>query len=218
MAKSSNPDKNIFDEAFARKIIALISLSAFAGLGLWMLLDPTGGEHSSIEKGSVYILKEIWSLEAGIIILALVIPFITMEVFKVINMRKHTWYRNESGYYLYLNKERTSGNHSIYQGNDLLIFHPDSRNVFRLKNYQKAKHNKFFNASPSKQFTCDKAYWQANDSGYYLFFDGKRLENMTSKYDGDDLYVKAQDVRRSFKLTNYRNSLDNVIREAEILN
>lgn len=41
---------------------------------------------------------------------------------------------------------------------------------------------------------------------------------MTPKNDGDDLFVKAPDVRKSFKLPNYRNRLDNVIREAEVLN
>ncbi len=216
--KTRSPEKNVFDEAYARKIISIISLSALAGLCIWMILDPSGVEHSSVEKGSVYIMKEIWSLEAGIILLAITTPFLVLSIFKVVNMSKNAWYKENSGYFLFVNKERSSGNHSTYEGKDLMVFHPDSGNVYRLKNYQNSKMNKFYSALPVKNLSCDKSYWQADNNGFHLFHKGRRLENMTSKYDGDDLYVKAPDARKSFKLPNYRNRLDNVLREAESLN
>lgn len=218
MSNPNDPDKKIIDEAIARKIISIISLVAFAGLGLWMILDPKGGEHSSIEKGSVYILKEIWSLEAGIFILLITIPFIVFTLLKVMGMRKHTWYKDSSGYYLYINKMRSSGNQSMYEGKNLLVFHPDSEKIYKLKNYEKSKLGKFYIAAPYNKMDTNKAYWSANSEGYYLFYNGKRVQNITSKYEGDDLYVKSTDIRKSFKLPNYKNSLDSKIREAEVLN
>lgn len=218
MSKQNDPDKKIIDDAIAHKIIYIISLVAFAALGIWMILDPEGGEHSSYEKGSVYVMKEIWSLEAGVIILMLTFPFIALGILKVIGMKKHTWYKDSTGYYLYINKLRSSGNQSMYEGKDLLIFHPESQTVYKLKNYEKAKPGKFYTASPYNKLDVNKAYWTATNDGYYLFYKGKRVENITSKYEGDDLYIKSPEIRKNFKLTNYKNSLDNKIREAEVLN
>lgn len=149
MSKANDPDKKVFDEHFSRRIIYLISLGSLAGMGIWMILDPGGVEHSSIEKGTVYIFKELWSLEFGIIALTIATIELLLTIMKMITMSSSAWYRDESGYYLYVNKERSSGNHSTYQGKDLMVFHPDSSKVFKLKNYQKAKHNKFYKAIPS---------------------------------------------------------------------
>jgi hypothetical protein len=217
MSKNS-ADKDFFDESYAKKIISIISLSALMGIGIWMIAAPGGLEHSSVEKGSVYIMKEIWSFEAGLIMLAISVPFVILTLFRVLAMSKRAWYREDSGYFLFINKQRSSGNPSFYVGNDLMVFHQDSGNVYQLKNYQKAKHNKLFPATISKEFDTESAYWRADKSGFYLYSRGERLQNLTSKYDGDDLYVKSPDDRKSFKLPNYRNLLDNKIRKAESLN
>lgn len=37
-------------------------------IGIWMILAPGKPEHQSIERGSVYFLKEVWSLPSGITI------------------------------------------------------------------------------------------------------------------------------------------------------
>lgn len=216
MGKDQDQDK--FDGAIASKFIQLISMTAFTSVGVWMVLSPGGLEHSSVEKGSVYIFKEIWSLEAGIIILAIAIPFMVLTIMKYLNFRKNIWYKDNAGYYLYINKKRSSGNHSLYQGKTLLVFHPDSGNVYKLKNYEKSKVGKFYTALPASDFSCDKVYWRAGKNGFNLFYKGRKLDNISSKYDQDDLFVKASDIRKNFKLTNYRNRQDNVIREAEELN
>lgn len=213
---SSSQDK--FEDYLIRKNVELVSWFALMCIGLWMILMPQGIGHKSVEKASVYIFKLIWSLEAGVILLALSIIFIVLTILKVINLRKGAWFRNDAGYYVFINKKKSSGNESFFYGKDIMVFHSESGKVFMLKNYENAKHNKFFIAPVSKTLDAKKTYWHADNKGFYLFHKGKRVKTQDSKYNGDDLYTKAPEQRKSFKLPNYKNRLDNKIYEAEILN
>ncbi len=57
-------------------------------------------------------------------------------------------------------------------------------------------------------------FWSAKDDGFYLYYKGVRLENLTSEYRGDDLIVTASDLGKKFRLKDYKSNLDNRIRQA----
>ena len=58
-------------------------------IGIWMLIAPGSTEHQAVEKGSVYFIKEIWGLPAGItiIILSLVVLVFSVISFKRVSKR-----------------------------------------------------------------------------------------------------------------------------------
>ncbi len=67
----------------------LISIICFVipllGMGIWMLLSPAQPEHQAIEKGSVYFVKSIWGMPAGLTFLVFDV-FVLM--FAIINYKK----------------------------------------------------------------------------------------------------------------------------------
>ncbi|NOQ74057.1 MAG: hypothetical protein GQ574_18770 [Crocinitomix sp.] len=215
MAREKGPAKEkIFEEAMAHKWIALISLGAFLGIGIWMLLVPNGLKHSGYEKSSVYLIKEIWSYETGIVICAISVFFLAKTILKIRLMKTFTWVKADSGYYMFRNSIRIAGLKAMYDADDLIVFNPPVNEVYKFPKYGKTKLNKYRKVQLDNRFNCMDAFWNADSSGFYLFYKGVRLEKLTCEYRGDDLIASSVDLSKKFRLINYKNSLDNKIRSA----
>jgi hypothetical protein len=212
--KDLDENEKWLHDAVGKKTLAVISLSAFFSIGIWMILVPEGMKHSSVERSTVYLMKEIWSFEAGLLILAITIPFIIKTILTINLMKGFVWVRQESGYYMFENKQRVSGLQSLYDGKDLIVFHPKKNEVYSFPNYTKTKKDKFKKVVFENRFNCMDGFWSAAEDGFYLYYKGVRAENLTSEYKGDDLIVTAGDLGRKFRLKNYKSNLDNRIRKA----
>lgn len=197
------------------KYVRLISFVSFFGLGLWMLLDPAKPEHRSVEKVTVALFKNLWGIPFGIICISIGTVGLIYFIRLIVKFRKgYTWIRLVNGYYFFEDRVRLSGLPSIYDKEDLLVFHPQGNKVFEFKNYAKAELNKYQKAKLSTAYNNDETYWSADESGYTLIYKGESLANTTSEYRGDDLIVKSKDQHLSFLLKNYRNLKDGKIRTA----
>ena len=51
-------------------------------MGLWMILTPAKPVHQEVEKGSVYFMKEIWGIPAGITITAFALVLLALMLVK----------------------------------------------------------------------------------------------------------------------------------------
>ncbi len=71
MKKQLTPEQKLYRDNRDRKILGIISLTAIILLGLWMVLDASVKKHARIEKATVALVKNIWGLEAGIVLLVL---------------------------------------------------------------------------------------------------------------------------------------------------
>jgi hypothetical protein len=215
MARENKPAKEkFFEDALGQKWVAVFSLSAFLGIGIWMLLDPSGGKHSGYEKSTVYLIKEIWSFNTGVVICAISIFFLAKTILKIRMMKTFSWVKMDSGYYLMQDQVRISGLQSLYDGDDLIVFNPSVNEVYKFPKYSKAKLNKYKKAEYDDRFNCMDAYWTADKDGYYLYYKGVRVENLTSEYRGDDLIATSSGLGKKFRLPNYKGNLDNRIRGA----
>jgi hypothetical protein len=69
-----------------KKNSLLINLLCFVTpmlvLGIWMILDTSKQEHQSIEKATVYFVKEIWGSAAGLTLLILGLITLLLSLFQ----------------------------------------------------------------------------------------------------------------------------------------
>ncbi len=216
VVKKDSPEVDHLKEVHAKRIVSILSLSAVFGMGLWMILDPDGGKHSTVEKSTVYLIKEMWSFETGVIFITIAIFFIALTIRKMRMLSGKVWIKEDSGYFLFNKKERISGLSSLSDGNDLVVFNTINDEVYRFKNYYgNAKMNKYFKALIEPKFNCQDAFWRAREDGYNLYYKGKDLDNITSSRDANDLIITSEKLNKKFKLENYYNRKDNTIRMAE---
>jgi hypothetical protein len=71
MKKQLTPQQRAYQDAKDGKIMNMIGSVAVMALGLWMALSPAKPEHAAIERVSTALVKDIWGLEGGIVLLAL---------------------------------------------------------------------------------------------------------------------------------------------------
>lgn len=211
------PEEDHLANNIAQKWITVISAGAFSLLGLWMVLSPAKPKHAGYEKVTVALLKDLWGLPFGLIILAISIPVIVYCIYRVMQLKNYVWYRVSNGHYLFDKGLRLKSLTSMRDKDDLYIFHPEKDEVLLCKNYYKCKLLKYFPALLTKQLSNDKVYWNANQDGYAVVFKGKFLANSKSEYRGDDLIVSAENLPSKFLLKNYKNSKDDTIRIASVL-
>ncbi len=212
--KNSTPKEKFFEDALIQKYVSTMSLTAFLGIGIWMLIDPSGMKHASIEKSTVYLMKEIWSFGTGVAICAIAIFFLIKTILKIRTMKTFTWVRADSGYYLLRDEVRISGMQSLYDGDDLISFNPPLNEVYRFPKYAKTKLGKYRKAEIDERFNCVDAFWTASKDGFFLYYKGIRVEGLTSEYRGDDLIATSAALGKKFRLPNYQSGLDNKIRSA----
>ena len=212
--KNTTKKEKFFEDALVQKYVSIMSLTAFLGIGIWMILEPSGMKHASVEKSTVYLMKEIWSFGTGITICVIAIFFLIKTILKIRIMKTFTWVRADSGYYLLRDQVRISGMQSLYDGDDLISFNPPLNEVYRFPKYAKTKLGKYKKAKIDERFNCMDAFWSATDSGYFLYYKGIRVEDLTSEYRGDDLIATSTGSGKRFRLPNYKSSLDNKIRAA----
>lgn len=214
--KDLSPEVRHLKDEIGKKWISIISISAFMALGVWMLLDPSSPEHASIEKGTVYMLKEIWSLPAGIIIVGVSLPLLIRPLKRLRMLGGKVWIKVDGGYYLFDKKARVSGLGSMQNGQDLVVFLPGENTTLNLKGYYgSVPFSTYQKANQSTEFNCKEAYWNADDVGYLLFYQGKHLADTSFEKQGDGLLVSSAGLNKQFKLVNYQNLRDKIMRKAE---
>ena len=213
----SKEDKEMADYVSMKWVRSVITSGALLILGAWMVISPEKPEHSYIEKASVSLLKDLWGLPFGIILLTIGLILMTYFVYGALQVQQYAWIRFVNGYYLYYKKRRVAGLASIYNNKDLLVFHPGNREVLKLENYKAQEYHKYFKAKPTTAFNNDDIYWSADESGYTLIYKGQNIADTTSEYRGDDLYVKSPSKFITVRMKNYKNSKDNVLRKGEMV-
>lgn len=198
--------------------VRIMTFSAFLGLGVWMLISPEKPEHRSIEKSTVYLLKEIWGLPLGIIFTIIGVVGIAFFINKMLKYNNYAFIRvDKNGFYLFHKKRRISGLASIYDGNDLVVFHKETGHVARLKNYLQQPIQQYLKAFSEENLTMEGTYWSANQHGYNLIVKGESVLDSTSEYRGDDLVVSAPKLPYKLLFANYKNAKDDKVREARYL-
>lgn len=103
-----------------------------------------------------------------------------------------------------------------WSGNDLLAYYPVNNATYVLTNYVNRQDNQL---RPADVFTdpC-AAVWRASGSYYWLYVRGVSIHNeTTSTYEGDDLVVVHTPTLQRFRLVNFKNRGDNLLRNAECL-
>lgn len=103
-----------------------------------------------------------------------------------------------------------------WSGNDLLAYYPVNNATYVLTNYVNRQDNLL---RPADAFSdpC-AAVWRASGSYYWLYVRGVSIHNeTTSTYEGDDLIVVHTPTLQRFRLANFKNRGDNLLRAAECL-
>ena len=88
MKSKLTPEQRVWRDNRDRKILNIISASAFLGLGVWMLLDPSKKKHASVEKATVALVKMLWGFETGCVITVLALVWITVGFIKLNKYKK----------------------------------------------------------------------------------------------------------------------------------
>lgn len=212
----SAADKEIRDY-YEMKWVRVFGYLLLAILGVWMIVSPAKPKHASIEKVTVSLIKDLWGLPLGIILLTIALIALAYFIHKIVNIRAYAWIRFTNGYYLYFKRRRVAGLASAYHGKDLLVFHPENQRVLSLKDYSATTYQQYIKAEPVTEFNNDDIYWTANDQGYTIIYKGQALLDTTSEYRGDDLYVKSPSKFITLRLQNYKNLKDGTIRKAVLV-
>lgn len=213
--KEMNVDEKFIHDAIGMKKLRVFGAMAFLAFGVWMLLTPEGLEHAGREKGSVWIVKELWGPYFAAIIIAVASWVLIKSISAVKVMTGFTWVKQPGGHYLYKNREKISGLKSLSNGIDLVVFNPLKNEVYTFVNYRKIGHDKYKKVKLNQEFNCNDTYWEADSEGYTILFKGEYVTNMTSDYRGNDLIVSAPDLAKIFKLKDYKSNLDSRIRKTE---
>jgi hypothetical protein len=125
----------------------------------------------------------------------------------------HTWRANSEGYFIYVGtKAIQSETKSVWVGDDLLVYHENSDKTFILRDYENNKDNKTRDAETL--YSDCSAFWKADDAGYYIYVKGVAVQaQTTSEWSGDHLIVTY--AYKKYKLKNYEDKKDSVLRPAE---
>ncbi|MCB0509627.1 MAG: hypothetical protein KDC82_02610 [Bacteroidetes bacterium] len=201
----------------ANKWISIISAGAFLCLGVWMLISPAKPKHAYIEKATVSLLKDLWGVPFGLIILAISLPFIIYALYRIAKLRNLVWMRLKDGYYLFEGGLRISGLNSIRDKKHLLVFYPEKQKVLQLSNYYGGKYMRYEEAKEVKDLNNEQIYWSAYDNSYTIIHHGKNLSNSTYEFRGNDLVVSADGLGYKLLLKEYKLLQDGELRLAQKL-
>lgn len=199
----------------AQKWISIISAGAFMGLGVWMLISPSKPKHEYIEKATVSLLKDLWGIPFGLIILAISLPIIIYAFYRIYKLRGFVWVRLAEGYYLFENGLRLSGLNSIRDKKHLLVFYPEKQKVLQLSDYYGGKFLRYQDAKEVKDLNNEQTYWSAWENSYYLILNGKSLTNSSFELRGNDLIVSSDQLNYKLLLKDYKILQDGVLRLAQ---
>lgn len=219
MTKTNQTSEDVkhLENQLAQKWISVISIAAILAIGVWMAVSNVAPEDSAIQKRSVSFIKDIWSLEAGIVIIVLSLVLLYFPVKKILLLSGKTWVKWKSGFYLFDKKKRVQGLISMYNGNDLIVFRPQKDEVLRFENYHKAKLAKYFKAEVTNDYNCKGAYWSPDENGFTLYYQGKSISDTNSKMEGDTLVVTSPESNVIFKLEDYKSKERYKIFKAEVV-
>jgi hypothetical protein len=103
-----------------------------------------------------------------------------------------------------------------WSGNDLLAYYPVNNTTYVMTNYTNRQDHQL---RPADVFAdACAAVWRASGSYYWLYVRGVSIHNeTTSSYEGDDLIVVHTPTEQRFRLRNFKNRGDNLLRGAECL-
>lgn len=215
--KVVDPEVKILEDAIINRYVRMISVVALLGLGIWMLIAPGKPDHASVEKGTVYILKEIWSFEAGVVLLVVAIAAAISIILKLRLLYDTNFLRTEQGYYFFENRKRRKGLPSIRDNEDLLVFDRDNNRVAKFPKYYKTKYNKFKKVDFDTQYNCEGPYWSGDSSGFTFFYKGKNYVDMQFEMRDNDLVVTLSNNEGRFYIKDYKLHKDNKVRPVERL-
>ncbi|MEX2116326.1 MAG: caspase family protein [Bacteroidota bacterium] len=103
-----------------------------------------------------------------------------------------------------------------WSGNDLLAYYPVNNTSYVLTNYVNRQDNQLRTADVFSN-PC-ASLWRASGTFYWLYVRGVSIHNeTTSSYEEDDLIVVHTPTQQRFRLKNFKNSGDNLLRTAECL-
>ncbi|PLX07366.1 MAG: hypothetical protein C0596_10495 [Marinilabiliales bacterium] len=213
--KVVNPEIKILEDAIVNRYVRMISAVALFGIGIWMIIAPVKPDHASVEKGSVYLLKEIWSFEAGVVLIVIAIAATISIILKLRLLYNTNFLRTESGYYFFEGKKRRKGLPSIRDDEDLLVFDKEHKKVVKFPNYYKTKYNKFKKVVPETKYNCEGPYWSGDSSGFTFFYKGKNYVDMEFEIRDNDLVVKLSNNEGRFYIKDYKLHKDNKVWPAE---
>lgn len=102
-------------------------------------------------------------------------------------------------------------------GNDLLVYHPQTKNTYLLENYSHLQDNqwrtaKLLSTSP------ESVFWMSEDNVYWLYVQGKQIAHeTTSVAESIDLVVTHTSTGSKYRLSNFYNLQDKILRPAKII-
>jgi hypothetical protein len=127
------------------------------------------------------------------------------------------WKAGDGVYYLVVRGAGIQNNVvQAWSGNDLLAYYPVNNTTYVMTNYTNRQDGQL---RPADAFTdpC-AAVWRASGTYYWIYVRGVSIHNeTTSEYEGDDLVVEHTPTLQRYKLRNFKNRGDNLLRPAECL-
>ena len=101
-----------------------------------------------------------------------------------------------------------------WSGNDLLAYYPVNNTTYVMTNYVNRQDNQLRSADVFSD-PC-ASVWRASGSYYWLFVRGVSIHSeTTSSYEGDDLVVVHTPTQQRYRLRDFKNRGDNLLRTAE---
>ena len=215
--KPSTPNEKALGEHIGQLWIRTFGLLALLFLGSWMLLDPTPPGHQSVERVSTAFVKDIWGVPAGIVFLTLSIPFLVLTGRQIRALGQVAYIRGETSMQFFLKGIQLTAIQPLYDQNDLLVFYPEGQQVFVLEDYKNQLTEVYYKGVESKDFDLNGSYWHADETGFMLIHKGQNLTQFDLTWDGPDLIAQSQEVDKTFKLVDYKESKDLKVRPAVVL-
>lgn len=127
------------------------------------------------------------------------------------------WKAGDGVYYLVVRGSGIQNNVvQAWSGNDLLAYYPVNNTTYIMTNYTNRQDGQLRSADA---FTdpC-AAVWRASGTYYWIYVRGVSIHNeTTSTYEGDDLVVEHTPTLQRYRLRNFKNRGDNLLRPAECL-
>jgi hypothetical protein len=213
--KVVDTEVKILEDAIVKMYAIMISAVALLGIGVWMLIAPNRPDHASVEKGTVYLLKEIWSFEAGAIFTVLAVVLAIYLILKLRLLYSSCFLRTDAGFYFFESKKRRRGLPSIRDNEDLILFDRENKRVAKFPMYYKTKYNRFKKVVTETKFNCDGPYWSADSTGFTFFYKGKNYTEIEFELRDNDLVVILSNNEGRFYIKDYKLQKDNRVRLAE---
>ena len=125
------------------------------------------------------------------------------------------WKHGSSGFAFYHDGERVKGLRTVRDGDDLIVFYSKIDRIYRLVDFEKLDDSTLRSAGIDHKFTENEALWKRNQSGFFFYYQGKRIKGLRTIFDGDDVVLFHPKAGKFYRLGNFENRQDSIVRPAE---